>query len=107
MSEKTMNKMMEISDDAALLRAFPNAGNDIWNQNFVNDTYVIAYEFSWLHENVERMLPKVDLRFQTVELFILRYSVVFSCKLGDPSRKFISWQDMFVSIISYDSYGTV
>ena len=95
MSEKTLNKMMEISDDAALLRAFPNTGNDLWNQNFVNDTYVIAYEFSWLHENVQSMLPKVYLRFQTLELFILRYSVVFSYKLGEKPRKFISWQDMF------------
>ena len=65
-SEKTLTKMMETSDDEGLLRAFPDAGADFWDQNFVNDVYVIAYEFnSGLHKKVQSMLPKVYLRIQT------------------------------------------
>ena len=58
MTENTFNKMIKASDDS--LRAFPSPNAYLWDQNFVNGQYVIAYEFDYgLDQNVETMLPKV------------------------------------------------
>ena len=58
MTENTFNKMIKASDDS--LRAFPSPNAYLWDQNFVNGQYVIAYEFDYgLDQNVEIMLPKV------------------------------------------------
>ena len=67
-SEQTFHKLMNITDDsyATLSRAYSKSNLDLWDQNFVNDVYVIAYEFnSGLHKKVQSMLPKVYLRIQT------------------------------------------
>ena len=54
--------MMKTSDNsnAALWRAFPDSQVDLWDQNFVNGEYVIAYEFKpGLHRDVQSLLPTV------------------------------------------------
>ena len=56
--------MIENSYDsnAEFMRAYPSPEAYFWDQNFVNDQYVIAYEMNYgLNQNVETMLPKVYL----------------------------------------------
>ena len=63
--------MMKTGDDQklALLRAYPDAAVDLWDQHFVNGKYVIGYELDpSLHQTLQIILPKV--RF----LFILKNS---------------------------------
>ena len=58
MTENTFNKMIKTSDD--FLRAYPSPNAYLWDQNFVNGQYVIAYAFDYgLDQNVKSMLPKV------------------------------------------------
>ena len=62
MTENTFNKMIKTSDDSNTehMRAYPSPKAHLWDQNFVNGQYVIAYEFDYgLDRNVETMLPKV------------------------------------------------
>ena len=59
--------MMKTSDsqNMELLMAFPDAKIDLWNQNFVNDKYVIGYELDpSLHKILQNMLPKVRSLFR-------------------------------------------
>ena len=68
MSENTFNKMIITSDDSnsAIMRGYPAPEAELWDENFVNGEYVIAYEFSaWLHPDVQSMLPKVNHRFRS------------------------------------------
>ena len=61
-SEKTMNKLMKTSynSNSGLWRAYPDSQVDLWDQNFVNGEYVIAYEFKpGLHRDVQSLLPTV------------------------------------------------
>ena len=54
--------MMKTSNNsnATLWRAYPDSQVDLWDQNFVNGEYVIAYEFkSWLHRDVQSLLPTI------------------------------------------------
>jgi len=54
---------METNDelDSTLWRAYPDSKVDLWDQNFVNDKYVIAYEIDTdLHPTLKNMLPKVS-----------------------------------------------
>ena len=56
-------KLMETNDelDSALWRAYPDSKVDLWDQNFVNGKYVIAYEIDTdLHPMLQNMLPKVS-----------------------------------------------
>ncbi len=40
-------------------KAYP-VRKDLWDQNFVNGEYIVAYEFEpGLHQNLKTMLPKV------------------------------------------------
>ena len=55
---------MKSSSDsnAEIWRAYPESGVDLWDQNFVNGEYKIAYEFNPnLHQKVRSLLPKVRL----------------------------------------------
>jgi len=64
-SEKTFQKMMITSDDsnATLWKAYPDSRVDLWDQNFINGEYVIAYELdSGLHPKLQSLLPKVCSR---------------------------------------------
>ena len=63
-SEKTFLKLMKSSSDsnAEIWRAYPKSRVDLWDQNFVNGEYKIAYEFNPnLHQKVRSLLPKVRL----------------------------------------------
>ena len=54
---------METNDelDSSLWRAYPDSKVDLWDQNFVNGKYVIAYEIDTdLHPMLQNMLPKVS-----------------------------------------------
>jgi len=43
-----------------LLRAFPDAQVDFWDQDFVNGKYIISYVFDpSLHQTLQNLLPKV------------------------------------------------
>ena len=75
MSENTFNKMIITSDDSnsAIMRGYPMPQAELWDENFVNGEYVIAYELSsGLHPDVQSMLPKVNHRFRSEEPLILR-----------------------------------
>ena len=54
---------MITSDDpnaAIMNQAFPDSTVQLWDQNFVNGEYIIAYEINpGLHHKVKTMLPKV------------------------------------------------
>ena len=55
---------MDISDDsnAALSRAYSKSNLDLWDQNFVNGEYIIAFELNPdLHHKIRSMLPKVGI----------------------------------------------
>ena len=61
-SENTLNKVLKIynSQNATLLRAFPDAKVDHWDQNYVNGKYIIGYELDpSLHQKLQSMLPMV------------------------------------------------
>ena len=63
-SDKTFHKMMETSDNsnATLWKAYPDSRVDLWDQNFINGEYVIAYELNpGLHPKLQSMLPNVCL----------------------------------------------
>ena len=48
-----------------VLRAYPNSKVDLWDQNFINGEYVIAYELNpGLHPKLQSMLPKVCFSFK-------------------------------------------
>ena len=50
--------MIKTSDD--FLNAYPSPNAYLWDQNFVNGQYVVAYAFDYgLDQNVKSMLPKV------------------------------------------------
>ena len=63
---------MKSSSDsnAEIWRAYPDTTIGLWDQNFVNGEYKIAYEFNPnLHQKVQSLLPQVRLRkFQKEEL---------------------------------------
>ena len=65
-SARTIDKLMITSDDpnsALMSHAFPDSTIQLWNQNFVNGEYIIAYEFNpGLHHKLHTMLPKVFFR---------------------------------------------
>ena len=66
-SEKTVPILMKTRNDlnATFWRAYPDSRVDLWDQNFVNGKYVIAYEFNpSLHQKLKSMLPKVCFRFR-------------------------------------------
>ena len=68
MSEYTFNKLIMTSDDSnsAIMKGYPMPEAELWDENFVNGEYVIAYELSsGLHRAVQSMLPKVNHRFRT------------------------------------------
>ena len=57
---------MITSDDpnaAIMNQAFPDSTVQLWDQNFVNGEYIIAFELGpQLHYKIRRMLPLVGLR---------------------------------------------
>ena len=58
---------MKTSDDssAPLFRAYQSTEAKLWDQNIVNDEYIIAYELDYsLHQDVQSMLPKVYFIFR-------------------------------------------
>ena len=57
---------MNITDDsyATLSRAYSKSNLDLWDQNFVNGEYIVAFELSpHLHDKIQSMLPKVGLKY--------------------------------------------
>ena len=71
-SENTVQKFLNTSDsfDAGLWRAFSNSKN-LWDQNFVNGEYIIAYEInpSLMKPQFEKLislLSKVRFRFKSI-----------------------------------------
>ena len=62
---QTFHKLMNISDDsnAALSKAYSKSNLDLWDQNFVNGEYIIAFELNPnLHDKIRSMLPKVGVK---------------------------------------------
>ena len=54
---------MTVNDDSnsMLWKAFPDSTVDLWNENFVNGQYIIAFEFAYdLDDKVKGLLPKVS-----------------------------------------------
>ena len=48
------------SSNSNLLNAYPDSKVDLWDKNFINGEYVIAYEFSsGLDDKLKKMLPMV------------------------------------------------
>ena len=74
---------MNVSDDsnAALSNAAYSKSNfDLWDQNFVNGQYIIAFELSsQLHHKIRRMLPQVGWRLTFKNI---RWNIVFFDLLG-------------------------
>ena len=67
MSRKTIPKLLKTSMDSngGRLKAYPDSTVDLWDQNFVNGQYVIAYEINGgLDPDLIDMLPKVSLCFK-------------------------------------------
>ena len=51
------------ASNSNIMKAYPNSAVDLWDQNFVNGEYIIAYELSpGLDRTIQTLLPKV--RFQ-------------------------------------------
>ena len=62
-SGKTISKLLNTSSDqnAGFWKAYPDSAVDLWDQNFVNGEYVIAYEMNiGLDPKLKNMLPKVN-----------------------------------------------
>ena len=58
-SENTFNKMIKNNYDSQPA-SYPSPEAYLWDQNFVNGQYVIAYEMNYgLNQNVVTTLPKV------------------------------------------------
>ena len=67
MSRKTIPKLLKTSmnSNGGRMKAFPDSTVDLWDQNFVNGEYVIAYEMDGnLDPDLIDMLPKVSLFFK-------------------------------------------
>ena len=72
--------------DADLWRAYTKSKIDLWDQNFINDKYIIAYEVNpGLDPKVQDMLPKVNIFGEiseipgsniTIELLFLDKSIL-------------------------------
>ena len=61
-SEKTSHKLVNINSNGDLWRAYTKSNIDLWDQNFVDGKYVIAYQFNpRLNPKVKNMLPKVNI----------------------------------------------
>ena len=76
-SEKTFDKLLKSSNDSNvdIWGAYPISKIDLWDQNFVNGKYIIAYELNpYLHEKLKSMLPKV--RFQIIVDLILPLIII-------------------------------
>ena len=59
---------MKTSDDSStsLFKAYQSTKAKLWDQNIVNDEYIIAYELDYsLHQDLQNMLPKVYYIFRT------------------------------------------
>ena len=53
---------MNINLNGDLWRAFTKSNIDLWDENFVNGKYIIAYQFNpTLDQEVQNMLPKVNI----------------------------------------------
>ena len=53
---------MNINSSGDLWRAYTKSNIDLWDQNFVNGKYIIAYKFNpTLEQKVQNMLPKVKI----------------------------------------------
>ena len=65
-SARTIDKLMITSDDpnsALMSHAFPDSTIQLWNQNFVNGEYIVAFELNpHLNHKIRSMLPKVGLK---------------------------------------------
>ena len=64
---------MKTSNDsnAEIWRAYPKSNVDIWDRNFINGEYIIAYEFNPnLHQKLKDMLPKVLKSLQTYIIYL-------------------------------------
>ena len=74
---------MNVSDDSntALSNAAYSKSNfDLWDQNFVNGEYIIAFELSpQLHYKIRRMLPQVGWRLTFKNI---GWNIVFFVLLG-------------------------
>ena len=69
--------MLKSSNDSNvdIWGAYPKSKIDLWDQNFVNGKYIIAYELNpYLHEKLKSMLPKV--RFQIIVDLILALIII-------------------------------
>ena len=65
--ESTFDKLMRTIGDSGGVKIL------FWDQNIVNDEYVIAYELDYsLHQNLQNMLPKVYLLFRSDRLRSVR-----------------------------------
>ena len=63
-SENTVHKFLDTND--GLWRAYSNS-EDLWDQNFVNGEYIIAYEINpSLDQNLISKLPTVRFRFKSI-----------------------------------------
>ena len=61
-SEKTLHKLLKVSTDpnTAKWNAFPDSKVDLWDQNLVNDEYIIAFELNpGLGQSLQNLLPEV------------------------------------------------
>ena len=100
-SEQTFHKLLNISDDSNVLwRAYSKSNLDLWNQNFVNGEYIIAFELGpQLHYKIRRMLPLVGLRltFKNIPGNIV-FFVIFGRNLYWESVN-KHWQSLAPSLI--------
>jgi len=58
---------MKLSNDsnAAIWEGYSGSRIDLWDKNFIDGKYVIAYKFNAsLHPKIKSMLPKVNLIFR-------------------------------------------
>ena len=60
-SGKTVHKLMKSStSNTTFWQAYPNSDVDLWDQNFLNGEYIIAYEISpGLDHKIQNLLPEV------------------------------------------------
>ena len=63
-SAKTVHKLMKAStSNTTLWQAYPDSTHDLWDQNFVNGEYIVAYEINTgLDRSIQSLLPEVRLQ---------------------------------------------
>ena len=87
-SEKTLHKLLKVRSDpnTAKWNAFPNSTVDIWDQNLVNEEYIIAFELnSGLGQSLQNLLPEV---YNKADVWNINYHMIW---IGEIQWLRVDW----------------